>query len=100
MTAPFTDGYNHGLLFIVIFPLRGPLSGDQIMRAEHFLHLLKSCLYLLACVGGHEAEADQCVIGSHSRTYHRIHKYTFLEKVACDGESLEVIADKERYDGS
>lgn len=69
------------------------------MTAEYFLNFLKGGRNLLLGVGCHEAEADEGILRSDSRRNNRVDEYAFLEEVACDCESLEVVADKKRDDG-
>lgn len=75
-------------------------SGDEIVLAEDFLNFLKSSLDLSPCVGCHEAEADESVVGSDSGGNDGVDKDAFLEEVAGDFKSLEVVADVKGNDGS
>ena len=72
---------------------------DKIVGAEYFLNFVEGLLHLFACVGCHEAEADQGVMRCYGWCHNWVDKDAFLEKVAGDGKCLEVVADEERDDG-
>ena len=76
------------------------LSFDNAVVTENFSNCFECVLYLLCGVCGHQREADKGVLGRYCRRYHRVDEDTLFKKVAGDGESLEVVADKERYDRS
>lgn len=49
---------------------------------------------------GHEAETYKRILGSHGGRHNGVHEDSFIEKVACYGECLEIVADEKRDDGS
>ena len=66
------------------------------MLAEDFLNLFEGFGDLLFSVGGHEAEADEGVVGSDSGRHNGIDEDAFVEEFAGDEEREVVVADEER----
>ena len=51
-------------------------------------------------MGSHEAEADECVVGSDSWRNDRIDKDALIQQVTSDGKRLVVVTDEQGNDGS
>ena len=49
---------------------------------------------------GHEAETYKRILGSHGGRHNGVHEDSFVEKVACYGECLEIVAYEKRDDRS
>ena len=61
---------------------------NQVIGAEDLLNLLEGDVHLLVGVSGHEAEADERVIGCYSGRNHGVDKDTLVQQVARDGKRL------------
>ena len=76
------------------------VSRYETVGTEYLLDLLEGDGDLLVGMGCHEAEADERVVGRHSRRNNRVDKDSLVQEVARDGESLVVVTDEKRDDGS
>ncbi len=88
-----------GLRRVCVIMYDGAGLFQDSVCAEHFLDFFQSCCHLVACVCGHQAEADKGILGCHGGRYNGVDEDALFKKVACDGECLEVVADEERDDG-
>lgn len=75
------------------------LSGYDAVGLEYFCDFFEGFLHLGFGVRCHKREADKGVLRCDGGRYDRIDEDAFFKQVACDGESLEVVADIERDDG-
>ena len=75
-------------------------SRHEAIGAEDLLNLFQCKCHLLVGVSGHEAEANERVVGCHSGRNDGIDKDALVQQVARDGERLVVITDEQRDDGS
>ena len=72
---------------------------DEAVFAEYFLDFFEGFGNLFLGVGGHEAEADKGVAGSHGGGDDGVDEDAFLKQFGGDGEGLHVVADEQGNDG-